>query len=118
MKLELLPYTLISYLMLTIILELLLSIILGLRKKDLVYVILVNILTNPLLNSITTFMYIKYLKNGYVISIIILEILALLTEGLIYKRVLYYQKINPFVLSLILNIFSFLMGLLFNEYCL
>lgn len=115
MNIDMLPYTLLCYLFLTIILELVLSLILGLRKKDLIYVILVNVLTNPLLNSLCTLVYVKYFYKGFIISIVILEILAFLVEGLIYKKVLNYKKINPILLSLILNLFSFIVGLVINN---
>ena len=115
MNIDLLPYTLLSYLFLTIILELSLSLILGLRKKDLIYVILVNIITNPVLNSTLALVYIKY-HTHIIITLIILEILAFLIEGLIYKKVLNYKKINPILLSLFLNMFSFIVGQIINNF--
>ncbi len=110
MNLNKLPIILVYYLLITILLEVLLAFILGLRKKDLLYVILVNIITNPVLNAITTFVYINYHYKKWIISLIIFEILAVLIEGLIYKKVLLYKKINYLFLSLILNIFSYFVG--------
>ncbi len=116
MNIDILPFTILSYLILTIVLELLLGIILGLRKKDLLYVALVNVLTNPILNALSTLIYIKYYYKGFIISIIVLEIIAFLVEGLIYKKVLSYKKIKPMLLSFILNIFSFSVGQLINTF--
>ena len=47
-----LPIIMIKCLLITIIIEVLISILLGLRKKDILNVILVNIVTNPLVVSI------------------------------------------------------------------
>ena len=46
---------------------------------------------------------------------IILEITAFLVEGLIYKKTLEYKRINGFLLSLILNISSYVLGILINS---
>ena len=116
MNLNNLPYILVGYLLLTIILEVSLSFLLGLRKKDIIYVVLVNVLTNPILNVVNVYCTILYLKNGYIISLVILEILAFIIEGLIYKKVLTYKKIKPMILSLILNVFSFGIGYIINIY--
>lgn len=99
----------------TIVIELIMSLLLGIRnKKDILNVILVNIMTNPLIVSIL--MYITYNRLfNTTISIIILEILVVLTEGFAYKKVLTFDKINPYVLSLILNISSYFIGKLLNN---
>lgn len=99
----------------TIVIELIMSLLLGIRnKKDILNVILVNIMTNPLIVSIL--MYITYNRLfNTTISIIILEILVVLTEGFTYKKVLTFDKINPYVLSLILNITSYFIGGLLNN---
>lgn len=99
----------------TIVIELIMSLLLGIRnKKDILNVILVNIMTNPLVVSIL--MYITYNRLfNTTISIIILEILVILTEGFTYKKVLTFDKINPYVLSLILNISSYFIGRLLNN---
>lgn len=84
------------------------------RKKDFINIILVNILTNPLVVSITlTTRYLISFKAER-IATIILEITAFLVEGLIYKNVLEYKKIKGITLSLILNISSYTLGILIN----
>lgn len=115
MNINELPLIMLICLSSTIMIELIMSLLLGIRnKKDILNVILVNIMTNPLVVSIL--MYITY--NGLfntTISIIILEILVILTEGFAYKKVLTFDKINPYVLSLILNISSYFIGGLLNN---
>ena len=99
----------------TIVIEISMSLLLGIRnKKDILNVILVNVMTNPLIVSII--MYITYNRIfNLTISIIILEILITLVEGFTYKKVLKFDKINPYVLSLILNISSYFIGKLLNN---
>lgn len=99
----------------TIVIEISMSLLLGIRnKKDILNVIFVNIMTNPLIVSII--MYITYNRIfNLTISIIILEILITLVEGFAYKKVLKFDKINPYVLSLILNISSYFIGELLNN---
>lgn len=115
MNINELPLIMLICLSSTIVIELIMSLLLGIRnKKDILNVILVNIMTNPLIVSIL--MYITYNRLfNITISIIILEILVILTEGFTYKKVLTFDKINPYVLSLILNISSYFIGGLLNN---
>lgn len=115
MNINELPLIMLICLSSTIVIELIMSLLLGIRnKKDILNVILVNIMTNPLVVSIL--MYITYNRLfNTTISIIILEILVILTEGFVYKKVLTFDKINPYVLSLILNISSYFIGGLLNN---
>ena len=115
MNINELPLIMLICLSSTIVIELIMSLLLGMRnKKDILNVILVNIMTNPLVVSIL--MYITYNRLfNTTISIIILEILVILTEGFTYKKVLTFDKINPYVLSLILNISSYFIGRVLNS---
>lgn len=115
MNINELPLIMLICLSSTIVIELIMSLLLGMRnKKDILNVIFVNIMTNPLVVSIL--MYITYNRLfNTTISIIILEILVILTEGFTYKKVLTFDKINPYVLSLILNISSYFIGELLNN---
>lgn len=110
-----LPFLLIRCLLLTLIIELITAFILGVRdKKDIINVILVNILTNPIVVVSQTFLHFRFNTTIEVIGIIILELLAFLVEGLIYKKVLKYKDLNPLILSLLLNATSFCIGELIN----
>lgn len=103
-------------LVLTILVELILGLILRIRdKKDIINLILVNIVTNPIVVMAQVILYKYFGHNAEIIGIIIMEILAVLIEGLIYKKVLKYKKINPIILSLILNTTSFFIGELINR---
>ena len=115
MKLNDLPFIMIRALLVTIFVELIVSLIIGIRnKKDLINIVLVNIMTNPLVVSIPVYFNIKYGLIYRHVVLFILEILAVLSEGYIYSKYLNFKKINPYILSLILNISSYLIGCIIN----
>lgn len=100
----------------TIVIEVIISFIIGIKnKKDLLNIILINIVTNPLVVVIPYIISTYYGKKIRIITLIILEILTILVEGLFYKKVLKYEKINYFMVSLILNISSYLLGSILNN---
>ena len=109
------PYYIARSLILTIVIEVSIAFLIGIRKRrDLLNVFLVNMLTNPVVSiiPITLNVYVSlYARN---ISLIILEIIVLFLEGFIYKFVLEYKKINWFLISLILNACSFGIGEVLN----
>ena len=114
MRLYELPYYMVKCLLLTILIETLIAFILGYRKKDLLNVILVNIVTNPIVVTIPVYFNVKYGLLERNISLAILEVTTLFTEGFIYNKYLNRRKINPFVLSLLLNLASYLLGVFIN----
>ena len=100
---------------LTIIIEGLIAFFLGIRmKKDFLNIVLVNILTNPIVVTVPYLVFILFGFRIYKYSIYVLEVLTFLVEGLIYLKVLDYKKINPFILSAILNLSSYGFGLLLD----
>ena len=100
--------------MFTILIEGIIAFILGYRKKDLINIILVNILTNPIVVTISVYFNVKYGLFERNTSLIVLEVLTLFIEGFIYYKVLKRRKINPFLLSLILNFSSYFIGIFIN----
>lgn len=112
-----LPKLMLRSLICTIIIELVVSIILGIRnKKDILNVILVNIITNPLVAVIPVYFNFFYSLKMRNIALIILEILTLIFEGYIYKKYLNFKKLNPFLISLILNCGSYFIGEVINRF--
>lgn len=111
-----LPFIMIRCLLITLIIELIVAFIIKIRdKKDLINVALVNLLTNPIVVSVPILVYINYFGNSQKISLIILEVLTLFVEGFVYSKVLKYKKINPYLISLILNCSSYFLGELVNH---
>lgn len=100
---------------LTLLLETGLAALLGLRKgKDLLLVVLVNVLTNPpvVLTLALTQLYTQAPPVWYLV--LPLEIAVVALEGLIYRGRLQHTKWNPFLLSVILNGISYIGGLLLS----
>lgn len=98
---------------LTIVIELLFALIIGIRnRKDLLLVVLVNILTNPPVVFIYYLLYFYTAWSGMLVKIP-LEILAVLVEGYYYKS-FGKEFRRPFLFSLFANTISFGIGILIN----
>ena len=111
-----LPFTMAKCLILTIVIELVFAILLGVRnKKDFFTVILVQIVTNPIVVTVPYLIYLNYGYVPYIVSIYVLEIITILVEGLIYFKVLKFRKIDPFVFAFILNGLSYAIGEIINR---
>ena len=114
MILSRLPFYMSRALILTIFIETLVAFIIGLRKKDLLNVMLVNIMTNPVVFIIPLYVNLRYGLIPRHITLFIMEMGALFSEGYVYSKYLNYKKMNPYLLSLILNLSSYLLGLVIN----
>lgn len=96
-------------LLLTLAFEVPLAFILGIRRKNLLLILLVNVITNPLLSlSLYYLVYNLGIDKAYKF-LPVLEIMVVITEYLYFRNYLSYR--HPFLLSLILNLISFLGGL-------
>lgn len=98
----------------TELIELFFAFLIGIKKKDSIFVFLVNVLTNPLVVSISFFIQLRY---GVLIKrciMFILEGVILFLEGFIYSKVLDYKKRSPYLISALLNGASYFLGLLIN----
>ena len=109
-----LPIIMLRNLLFTIIVEIIISFILGFRRRDLLNILLVNILTNPLLNSLTVYIDFQYGLMIRNIALVLFEIVVVIIEGFIYQKYLNNKKINGYLLSLILNTSSFIFGMIIN----
>ena len=99
----------------TIIIEIIIALVLKIReKKDILNIVLVNCFTNPLVTSIPVYINIRYGVFQRNITLLALEIITVIVEGYIYKKVFKFKIINPFVLSLFLNLSSYLIGNIIN----
>ena len=78
------------------------------NKKDLLLVVMVNILTNPAV-VLLYWLAILYTNIDRVIILAPLEISAVFIEGYIYKKCGLYFR-HPYVFSIAANAFSFGMG--------
>lgn len=94
-------------LILTLVIELTIALVLGIRGKDILKITLINVLTNVPLNIIVLILY-SFMNNNIVFYLIVpvLEIIVFLIEGTYFKK-LRRSIISPYRLSLLLNGFSY-----------
>ena len=103
-------------LIITLLIEIIIGMIIMKDKKYIPMIILVNILTNPLLSSILFYININYGVDLRHIVWIVLEVVVVIVEGVVYMRAFENMKVNPFVLSFILNLSSIILGDLLDTY--
>lgn len=105
--------SLIISLILTIFIELFISIFIGIRKKnDIITIIAVNTLTNPIVVFIANILNTFEIVLLYWTIVIIMEFIVVFIEGKIYEKILNFRKKSGFKLSFINNIISFSIGLI------
>ena len=86
------PLILLECLALTLIIELVVALILSVRdKKDILNIILVNVITNPVVVTTQLLLYANFGYNVELIGIIIMEILVVFVEGLMQLIPFYYH---------------------------
>ncbi len=98
----------------TVLLEVLTGFLLGLRgKKELLLVVLVNVLTNPLLHLLAGGVYVLAGREWMRIAIYaVLEPLVILAEGWIYQFGL--KVSHPYCMSFIMNLVSITGGVVWT----
>ena len=101
---------------LTIALEAAAAFLLGVRTlHGQTTVLLANIMTNPLVVSLNVLAAMYFGRAGYYGSLVVLEAAAFLAEALVYRRDPPCRR-NPFLLSALLNGFSYLSGVVLNHF--
>jgi len=80
------------------------------NKKDLLLVVLVNVMTNPAV-VLLYWLAVNYSGFNRIVTITVLEMLAVLTEGYMYKKRGQDFK-RPYGFSLFANMFSYGTGVL------
>ncbi len=94
----------------TLVLELAVSVLLGIRKRnDVIVIALMNLLTNPLLNAALLYLAVHFPYHAYRYAIYGMEGLVWLIEGMVIRRFLEQVK-HPLLLSLCLNGVSYCLG--------
>lgn len=111
-----LPFYMLRSLACTLVIEIIFALILGMRKKgDILTVALVNVMTNPLVVSLGFISGFFFGTKVRIICTVFLELFAFASEGIAYRYALRYKKLNPFLLSLLLNAASYLSGFIINS---
>lgn len=104
--------TLLSALLLTEAIEIPVCLLWGMRGRDLVFVLLANVLTNPLVNVLYALACL-YTKIPPAASLAVLEVAAVLAEWCVYRSAAGAKR--PFLVSLTANAASFGLGLLITK---
>lgn len=105
--------SLIISLILTIFIELLISILIGIRKRnDIIAIITVNTLTNPIVVFISNVLKCFRIALLYWEIVVIIELIVVFIEGKIYEEILNFKKMSGYKLSLINNLISFTIGVI------
>ena len=100
-------------LILTVIIETICARILGVKgKHDICTVILANVFTNPIVTFSVYTVQARGSYTAYVITYVLAEAFAFISEWLIYSKKLEYKKLHPFLLSFILNGITLSIGIL------
>lgn len=112
MFLEIIQLLLLS-LILTILIEVLFAICYGVRdKKDYLLICLGNVLTNPPVVLIHTWLLVTFSFGGLLIKLP-LELLVIVIEALLYRKYA-KQVFHPVLFSIMANVFSYFIGWVIN----
>ena len=116
MKYEMIFHRIVSNLLvclaLTVVLEAAAAFVCGVRTRfGQLVVLLANVVTNPVMNCALTVVSFYISPRAYYYFLVPLEVIVVQAEGLIYKQVL-RSKMNPFLLSFLLNACSYGLGTL------
>ena len=107
--------SLIKSFVLTLIIEYIIIKIFFVRRKVLVPVLLVNMLTNPFVVYIYNIMCLYSVEYKDVITIF-LELIVIIIEGYVYKRLLEINWKKTLMVSFISNVVAYLTGILLSLY--
>ena len=98
---------------LTVIAEGLIMLLLSRSWRFVYYSLLVNLLTNPALNVLLIAAASLLGASAYIPALIALELLAVVAEALVYRKLCSYSIQKAFAFSALLNAASFALGLAF-----
>ena len=116
MRISGLPLVMGWCLLLTVAVETLFAAILKTRRpRDFLLVVLANVMTNPVLVSVTYLIRVTQGMKAYFIALALFEVAAAFAEALVYRSAM-KNKFNPFLFSLILNAASFSIGWVINRF--
>ena len=107
------PLSLVLALLTTEAIEIPVCFLWGMRGRDLVFVVLANVLTNPLLNVLYAIACL-YTRIPPAAALAVLEPAAVIAEWIVYRSVTKAKR--PFLTSLTANAASFGLGLLITTF--
>ena len=98
-------FSILTALSLTLLFELLFALVWGLRKQELLLVVLMNLLTNPAV-TVLYFLAAYFLGWHSFWLVLALEAAAIITEGFCCRGVVK----RPWLFTFLINLFSYSMG--------
>ena len=107
------PLSLVLALLMTEAIEIPVCLLWGMRGRDLVFVLLANVLTNPLLNVLYAIACL-YTRIPPAAALAVLEPAAVIAEWIVYRSATKAKR--PFLTSLTANAASFGIGLLITTF--
>ncbi|MBR4905891.1 MAG: hypothetical protein IKZ44_03475 [Clostridia bacterium] len=107
------PLSLVLALLTTEAIEVPVCLLWGMRRRDLIFVVLANVLTNPLLNVLYAIACL-YTRIPPAAALAVLESAAVAAEWIVYRSAT--QTKRPFLVSLTANAVSFGLGLLITTF--
>jgi len=84
------------------------------RLRYVYYSLLLNLLTNPLLNLLLWLIFLAGGRGWYTLFLWVLEVCVVLGEGLLYARLCAWPLRRALLVSLLLNGLSLAVGLVIN----
>ena len=112
MRIEIPLYAL-GALLLTVVTEVALARLLGVKKKDeLLMLVLINCVTNPALNACMFAASVLFGLSGgrYLLCALLPELAVVLAEGRFFRREISVCRVGPYTLALLLNAATYLLG--------
>ena len=100
---------LLKALLLTLLIEIPVCLLMGMRKKELLIVLLVNVMTNPAVN-VLYLLGTAYTPLPAFVIVAVLEVSAVIAEWIVYRLLTDVKR--PFLVSLVANTVSCGTGLL------
>lgn len=97
-------------LLLTIVVECSIVLLIYRKPKYSYYVFLLNVLTNPALNLIMLFYFAYKGHNGYYLLLYVLEVVVVVTEGLLFAKLTDKKLYEALLVLLLINVSSYLLG--------
>ncbi len=109
----LLIYSLLSALVLTILIELVVAYFLGYRTKlEIIAIVCINSITNPVLNYLLLLNHHFSIIKAEELLVLFLELAVVLVEWRLLVYALQQKSWKMFLLSMVMNSCSYLMGVL------
>lgn len=105
------PFLLLKALAVTVASEILTALFMGVRGRMLITILLVNVITNPILNYILIARQLTHVGFPWGL-LIILEIVVAVVEGLVYGQRFRRKGYNPYLMSILMNSVSLVFGLI------